>query len=1069
MSGVASFTVGIKNEQGKLVGTGFVIADGVIVTCAHVLYYDVFGKRKPAMGDPVTVRFSHLGVDGVTKVQKYDNRNDVAILHSDQPFPAGGEVAPLCSPTEIQTPVMFLTAGYRDLGSKREGNPAHGKLVGPVLRQLGRSTHAQLVLDSKQIGPGMSGAPLYIPSMERVVGMITSYWDAEKKQTGRKDIDTAFAVPIEGIQEVWPTLQFQAPLRIPDGELKSSLAILFGFVREYISFILKTKGEKSEAWQQVAWEEAASRYAEKMGRLYGTMRVLGKPEPVSLEGIYTDVHLLDRLTARRRYSREQLEKEFADATQRHGEGHRQDGFEVVRRKDKLFVLGQPGAGKTTFLKYMTLQAVTGRIKKVPIFVSLKALADSGQKVLPFIIQHFEICDFPDAGAFVEQLLKRGEALVLFDGLDEVPQEGRQRARLIDELDNFTRQYDASHYIITCRIAATEYRFDLFTYVEMADFTPAQVKVFVGQWFEQDEPKRKGFLQQLEKKAHRGLREMTRQPLLLTMLCLTYEETLTFPARRVEIYEEALDALLKKWDASRNIQRDDIYRKLSLGRKRHLFARVAAETFEKGAYFIPQSELAKKIEAYLPHVPPHNPAEEIDGVAILKAIEAQHGIFSERARGIYSFAHLTFQEYFTAKYIVDNEARGTVEGLIAHHLSDNRWREVFLLTASLLDDADHFFERFLKQLNQPIGSDKHLLTLLIWADKKAADASYIQKISALRSAYIYVMFFFYIGLDRNLAQALARSPSLARSRSLALTEALDRTLDLTQGINRELAQDRALDQALDQALDRALGLARALGRNRALARDRALALVLARDRDLARDLARDLEPSSKELLNFNLDFLLVHSWLVAAILSKTGLAIEADVRVRLLSKLAKVIEKARQISQNLDDRELHQALQQIALPEANASQAAWQTFYHALERIMRTYRQFEPDRQLTTEQYQRLATYLGGTQFLLECLELAYVSNREAIEAQLLLPLAPVEVKPPVEEQLPPDIHVEVEQSVKEVLPLPAPTRIEVEQPVEESLPPVKDAWYGKWWAGLLLALLVQLLVSGLLIWLLTLQ
>ena len=39
-------------------------------------------------------------------------------------------------------------------------------------------------------------------------------------------------------------------------------------------------------------------------------------------------------------------------------------------------------------------------------------------------------------------------------------------------------------------------------------------------------------------------------------------------------------------------------------------------------------------------------------AVLKAIEAQHGIFSQRAQRIYSFAHLTFQEYFTAQYIAD---------------------------------------------------------------------------------------------------------------------------------------------------------------------------------------------------------------------------------------------------------------------------------------------------------------------------------------------------------------------------------------------------------------------------------
>ena len=90
-----------------------------------------------------------------------------------------------------------------------------------------------------------------------------------------------------------------------------------------------------------------------------------------------------------------------------------------------------------------------------------------------------------------------------------------------------------------------------------------------------------------------------------MLCLNFEETLTFPARRAELYEEALDALLKKWDASRNIQRDEVYRGLSLGRKRQLLARVAAEFFERGEIFFRQGDLAQRVSAFLKNLPGTN--------------------------------------------------------------------------------------------------------------------------------------------------------------------------------------------------------------------------------------------------------------------------------------------------------------------------------------------------------------------------------------------------------------------------------------------------------------------------------
>lgn len=77
--------------------------------------------------------------------------------------------------------------------------------------------------------------------------------------------------------------------------------------------------------------------------------------------------------------------------------------------------------------------------------------------------------------------------------------------------------------------------------------------------------------------------------------------------------------------------------------------------------------------------------ELDTGAVLRSIEAQHGLLVERARGIYSFSHLTFQEYFTAKHFVDSSGSQALENL-ANHITESRWREVFLLTAEMMPNA-----------------------------------------------------------------------------------------------------------------------------------------------------------------------------------------------------------------------------------------------------------------------------------------------------------------------------------------------------------------------------------------------
>ena len=172
--------------------------------------------------------------------------------------------------------------------------------------------------------------------------------------------------------------------------------------------------------------------------------------------------------------------------------------------------------------------------------------------------------------------------------------------------------------------------------------------------------------------------MANTPLLFGLICLVFDETLAFPPRMVDLYKESLDVLLKKWDSSRGIRRDEGYRKLSHRRKGQMLAHLAAQNFEEGTYFIPEDVLVSQIVQFLQTLPAVDIDEVPEGDVVLNAIEAQHGILAERAQGIYSFSHLTFQEYFTARYMVDNRREAE---LIDKHLTDERWREVFLLTAS----------------------------------------------------------------------------------------------------------------------------------------------------------------------------------------------------------------------------------------------------------------------------------------------------------------------------------------------------------------------------------------------------
>ncbi|MCB9422260.1 MAG: NACHT domain-containing protein [Ardenticatenaceae bacterium] len=324
---------------------------------------------------------------------------------------------------------------------------------------------------------------------------------------------------------------------------------------------------------EAKWRWSIDKYYTSLYEKVGFVRILGRMEAEPLENVFTHVNVMEKLLAEQRYDIARLKAEFAPRDfSWHERVKRISGEEAVAEYPKLYILGKPGAGKTTFLKHTALRAIKHEIKKIPIFVTLKELSDSGQEILEFIIHQFQVHRFPDPEEFVVDLLKDGNGIVLFDGLDEVNLADDKRATLISQLNDFVYQYGDCPILLTCRVAATDYSFTQFDYVEMADFDEGQMGHYIDRWFVGNETKRMGCRKALlEDEQNKAVRELAQVPLLLALLCLVYEERNEIPPNRDEIYEEATRALLSKWDASRNISRDTVYKELSLKRKQKMLA------------------------------------------------------------------------------------------------------------------------------------------------------------------------------------------------------------------------------------------------------------------------------------------------------------------------------------------------------------------------------------------------------------------------------------------------------------------------------------------------------------------
>lgn len=410
-------------------------------------------------------------------------------------------------------------------------------------------------------------------------------------------------------------------------------------------------------------------------------------DPLDLESIYTAVKLLDERSIQLFTGLEELETTYR-AKGRRGFGtadaKRLKGIDIANDKQFLMVLGGPGIGKSTFLRKIGLEALKkgGELRRacIPVFLELKKFREEQIDIKQKIIEELETCKFPAAEALVESALEQGKLLVLFDGLDEVP--SQRLNQVIEHIEDFVDRHDKNSFVASCRIVAYRSSFRRFTDVTIAEFDDDQITQFISRWFDSREDEALGtadtYRELLFQDKHKATKELAQTPLLLTFLCLVYDREQTLPSKRSTLYERALNIILQEWSAQKRLVRDPIYEGFHPELEKLMLAKIAYDSFKQDQLFFSKDTVTERISAFLSDT--LDAPKYLDADKVLTAIEVQQGILVERATDAYSFSHLTLQEYLTALHIVEIQEE---KKLVDEHLTDERWREVFLLVSGLM--------------------------------------------------------------------------------------------------------------------------------------------------------------------------------------------------------------------------------------------------------------------------------------------------------------------------------------------------------------------------------------------------
>jgi predicted NACHT family NTPase len=489
----------------------------------------------------------------------------------------------------------------------------------------------------------------------------------------------------------------------------------------------------------------------------GILNLLDTNRPVKIDDIYVDVNILEEIASQQWFEIEELQNIDPVQFDRIGMGSIEQqqipGIQAVETYSKLRVLGKPGVGKTTFLQHLAILCNRGEFaaNQVPIFIALRDFAEESRDngkygLLNYIHQTFLAEGIGDP-AIVDTLLKTGRVLLLLDGMDEIL--NQDSTAVLKEIRKFLDRYPKNQFVISCRTAVNELQLQGFTDVEIAPFTESQINIFAQKWFgaftkttlQSDPDQSIQFMQKLKLPENWHFRQLVRTPLFLHLACWMFHGQNVFPTKRAEFYKQGLDLLLGKWDESKGLGREDSYRGFLLPQKLRLLSQLATITFEQGQYFFEHQVITQYISDYLRSLPNAilDPEElQFESEALLRDIETQHGLLTERARGIFSFSYLVFQEYLTARKIVASHNLSALDeslGRLVSHIADRRWHEVFLLTATMLRSADSLVQLMKQQIDALVAQDPYLQDFLIWASQKSQTIASPPPIATTRAFYI----------------------------------------------------------------------------------------------------------------------------------------------------------------------------------------------------------------------------------------------------------------------------------------------------------------------------------------------
>jgi hypothetical protein len=312
----------------------------------------------------------------------------------------------------------------------------------------------------------------------------------------------------------------------------------------------------------------------------------------------------------------------------------------VPQNESMVIQGTAGQGKSIFLRYLSgAELKEGR--RVPIFIELMKVSDKyslNVLIANALTEYGLNCRVEE----VEKFLATERFSLLLDAFDELPSEHVKDS--LSYIEHLVSRFPFLQVLITSRPNSDIQNSAYFSVYDLAPLEPSDFKPILEKFYINDHPEVHKVLSYLKGESAE-ISHLIKTPLLLTLLCITYNATNKIPSSPYEFYQKLFHLLAERHDSTKPGFRRKFFSKLTINQLEKLFEAFSFYCMKSEVKTLTLIEATKKVReaSDLSEVVPTSESAFLDDCVKNTCLLLKEGYE-------YQFIHKSVREYHSASYI-----------------------------------------------------------------------------------------------------------------------------------------------------------------------------------------------------------------------------------------------------------------------------------------------------------------------------------------------------------------------------------------------------------------------------------